>query len=120
MIVDTNISIDALRGKKEAIRFLESSDSGFSISVVSIAELYAGLRTDRERSELQAFLTTIEVHDVDQTIAMLAGEYLKRYAKSHDLQIADALIAATATCLGEELATLNTKHFPMLTLLRPY
>ncbi|HWF44457.1 MAG TPA: type II toxin-antitoxin system VapC family toxin [Candidatus Kapabacteria bacterium] len=120
MIVDTNILIDALRGKKEAIHFLESSDSGFSISVVSIAELFAGLRTDRERSELQAFLTTVEIYSVDQPIATLAGEYLKRYSKSHDLQIADALIAATASHSGEEFATLNTKHFPMLIAVRPY
>jgi predicted nucleic acid-binding protein len=52
--------------------------------------------------------------------AMLAGEYLNTYAKSHDLQIADALIAATASIAGEELATLNTKHFPMLAAIRPY
>ena len=121
MTVDTNILIDALRGKTEAMRFLGSSEAAFSISVVSITELYAGLRNASELDQLQQFLLSFTVHPVDEKIAALAGKYLNQYAKSHHLGIADAMIAATASVSGEQLATLNVKDFPMLTgVVRPY
>jgi len=42
-----------------------------------------------------------------------AGAYLARYARSHGVEIADALIAAAATTAGLHLWTLNRKHYPM-------
>jgi predicted nucleic acid-binding protein len=121
MTVDTNILVDSLRGKTEAKRFLSTSKTSFSISVVSVAELYAGLRNAYELDQLQKFLTTFIIHPVDEKIAALAGKYLNQYAKSHNVGIADAMIAATAVTSGEQLATLNVKDFPMLPdVLRPY
>ena len=121
MIVDTNILIDYLRDKEEAIRFLEASTYSFSISVVSITELYAGLRGSRELHEVRNFLSSFQTHIVDDETARIAGEYLNQYSKSHRVGIADALIAATATLSGEQLSTLNIKDFPMLSeVLRPY
>jgi predicted nucleic acid-binding protein len=121
MTADTNVLVDYLRDKEEAIRFLESSSYSFSISVVSITELYAGLRNSRELLELQEFIASLVIHPVDERIAALAGKYLNQYAKSHNVGIADALIAATAKVHGEQVATLNVKHFPMLPdVFRPY
>ena len=40
-------------------------------------------------------------------------DYLARYAKSHSVEIADALIAAAAATSGLRLWTLNRKHYPM-------
>ncbi len=121
MTADTNVLVDALRGKNDAILFLGSSESVFSISVVSMTELYAGLRDSRELQQLQKFLTSFVIHPIDETIATAAGKYLNQYSKSHNLGIADALIAATASSFSEQLVTLNTKHFPMLPdVLRPY
>ncbi len=121
MIVDTNVLIDYLRDKEEAIRFLESSISSFSISAVSIAELYAGLRGSNELLEVRRFLTSFQCHNVDEVTARIAGEYLNKYAKSHNVGIADAMIAATAAVTGEQLATLNVKDFPMFAdVIRPY
>jgi predicted nucleic acid-binding protein len=121
MIVDTNILIDSLRGKNEAIKFLESSDQQFSLSVVSVAELYAGLKGEKEANQLQEFLKTFAIYPVDTDVARIAGQYLNKYGKSHALGMADALIAATTTIQGERLASLNVKHFPMLSdVIRPY
>ena len=121
MIIDTNILIDYLRDKKEAKRFLESDEPWFSISVVSITELFAGLKGEREFVELQEFLQTFAIHDVTEEIARIAGTYLNQYSKSHHIGIADALIAATASVYGEGIVTLNTKDFPMMkSLVKPY
>ena len=121
MIVDTNILIDYLRDKLEAVRFLEPPNPSFSISVVSVAEVYAGLKGADELLVLQTFLKSFAIHDVTEEIARIAGTYLNQYSKSHHIGIADAIIAATASVFNEELATLNTKDFPMTkSLIKPY
>jgi hypothetical protein len=44
---------------------------------------------------------------------MKAGQYLKSYAKSHGVQLGDALIAACGSVENLQLWTLNRKHYPM-------
>jgi predicted nucleic acid-binding protein len=47
-------------------------------------------------------------------LAVQGGLYRRDYGKSHNVGLADALIAATATQRRVPLVTLNRKHFPML------
>ena len=60
--------------------------------------------------------------DVDEVIANRAGEYLRRFRKSYDLNIGDTIIAATAKEMELELVTRNVKHYPMkdIEVIRPY
>ena len=60
--------------------------------------------------------------DIDVAIADRAGEYLRKFGKSHDLNIGDAVIAATAKEMSLKLVTKNMKHYPMkdIEILRPY
>ena len=46
----------------------------------------------------------------------VAGSYLARFARSHGLELGDALIAAAATTSGVRLWTRNRKHYPMADL----
>jgi predicted nucleic acid-binding protein len=120
MIVDTNILIDYLKDKDKAIRFIELSPVPLGISVVSIAELHAGLRTN-ERERTARFLASFNTYRIDESIATSAGEFLHQYARSHNVGLGDALIAATSRMHNDQLATLNIKHFPMLSdVIRPY
>jgi predicted nucleic acid-binding protein len=50
---------------------------------------------------------------LDAKIGRQAGDYLARYAKSHGVEIADALVAAAAAMSGLRLWTLNRRHYPM-------
>ena len=50
---------------------------------------------------------------LDARVGRQAGEYLARYAKTHGVEIADALIAAAASVAGLRLWTLNRRHYPM-------
>src|SRR5512132_2510701 len=84
------------------------------ISVVTVAELYAGVREGEERSRLERFLRAFEILPLDQRLAVQGGLYRRNYGKSHNVGLADALIAATATQRQVPLVTLNQKHFPML------
>lgn len=60
--------------------------------------------------------------DVDLAIADGAGEYLRKFRKSHALSIGDAVIAATAKEMGVKLVTRNIKHYPMkdVEIVKPY
>ena len=49
-----------------------------------------------------------------EDIAIKGGLYRRDYMKSHNVGLADAIIAATAELRQAELAALNKKHFPML------
>jgi predicted nucleic acid-binding protein len=48
-----------------------------------------------------------------------AGALGRRYRQSHGLAVADLVIAATAIELDAQLATANTRHFPMFRGLTP-
>jgi predicted nucleic acid-binding protein len=62
----------------------------------------------------------IDWHPVDESIARLAGEFGRRFRRSHtSVGVADLIIAATAQTLGLPLVTSNTKHYPMFPKLKP-
>ena len=120
ILIDTDIIIDYFRDYEPAIRYLEQTSSAFLISSVTVAEIYAGIRSPEEQTVIENFLCVFSVLPVDQDIAMLGGSFCKQYRKSHGTGLADALIAATATQHHITLATCNTRHYPMLKTFKPY
>lgn len=46
-------------------------------------------------------------------LADLAGDFGRRFGRSHGLDVVDALVAAAAEALSADVATLNVRHFPM-------
>ena len=121
VLLDTDILIDILRGR-EAIRTFLFDLTGRSVpccSVISVAELYAGMRPE-EKHATGALLDALVIAPVTQEIAETAGRF-KRRVKSRRLELADCLIAATAFIEGATLATGNTKDYPMpeITVLNP-
>jgi predicted nucleic acid-binding protein len=50
---------------------------------------------------------------IDAALGRQAGEYLRRYRKSHAVELGDALIAASAVANGAQLWTRNRKHYPL-------
>jgi predicted nucleic acid-binding protein len=77
-----------------------------------MAEIFAGLRPGEEALTEAFFHARGEVV-IDAITGRRAGAYLSRYARSHSLEIADALVAATASSTGLKLWTLNRRHYPM-------
>lgn len=114
MLVDTDIVIDYLRDVPEAVDFVEANIDQITISAITVAELYQGVRDGAEREVLDVFLSAISVLDTCLSIGRNAGLFRRQYKPSHNPGLADCLIAATAVEHGIPLKTLNTKHFPML------
>lgn len=117
-LIDTNIIIDYLRGRTQSITFFKTlqSQANLLTSTITVTELYAGVKTQKEEKLLNNFLQNYHIIDVDHAIARKGGLIKKRYGPSHGIGIADAVIAATALEQDAKLITLNLKHFPMITL----
>ncbi len=112
-LIDTDILIDFLRGKESAKKYLikQSKDSPLYCSVITIAEIHAGMR-EKEEEKTSVLLDSLFTIPVTEEIARIAGS-LKRETKSHSLELDDCLIAATALVENTVLATNNSKHYPM-------
>ncbi len=120
VLLDTNIIIDYSRDNANAVGFVENLGILPSISVITVAEIIQGVR-DKERPFFRDVFEVWNVIPINHEIALLAGEYRLRYFKSHNLGLADAFIAASASIQNAELVTLNIKDFPMFGMLkRPY
>jgi predicted nucleic acid-binding protein len=113
VLVDTDILINFLRVREKAKDFLLSilEDSTIYCSVITIAEIYAGMK-DHEKEKTDKLVDSLNIVDVTREIAKKAGRY-KRNVKSHSLELDDCLIAATAFIKSAILATGNKRHYPM-------
>lgn len=122
ILVDSDVLVAHLRGTPSAAGWLaraRTEKGPLATSVVSIAEITGGMRS-AERRAVWRLLDTLHVESVNEVIARRAGELMRTYRRSHSaIGLGDYLIAATADVRGLELATLNTRHFPMFKGLRP-
>ena len=114
LVVDTDVLINDPRGQEQAVGFLEGCEQALAISVITIAELYAGVRDGAERKQLYGFVEAFEVLALPREIAAVAGLWRRQYGRSHGTGLAHALIAASVEAALAALVTLNRRHFPML------
>ena len=79
-------------------------------------ELVQGMRN---KEEFRLLRQTIHEHQWDilplsENISHRATVFIENYALSHGMQLADALIAASAVESGAALMTANTKHYKVI------
>ena len=74
--------------------------------------LWAGARPS-EYDALSNLFLALRCTPIDEEIGRQAGAYLRKYRRSHGVEVADALIAACAGLNNAELWTRNRKHYPM-------
>lgn len=116
VFIDSDIAIEILRARDQAIlsqwSSLAASGATVLYSPITAAELWAGA-LPHEHQMLSRFFRPLVCIAIDYETGRLAGEFLKKFAKSHSLEIADALIAAAAIQNRAALWTRNRKHYPM-------
>lgn len=120
LLFDTDILIQYLKDDYQAIEFLEHQNDRYSISVITVAELFAGVHTPEEEKIMNQFLRGFEIIPVNPNIARKGGLIRHQYMQSHGTGLADALIAATAEEINARLVSFNIRHYPMLDVLVPY
>lgn len=123
-LIDTDIAIDHFHGHRQTLEyFTQTLADGeiLAMSAISLTEILAGMRPgEKERTE--KLFNLFVILDVDEVIARKAGEYLNQHRSTKGMELADALIAATAFVVDAEVVTRNIKHYPMgdVRIVSPY
>jgi tRNA(fMet)-specific endonuclease VapC len=120
VVCDTNILIDILKGDDAVVSLVEGIDRAVAISSITGMELFFGALNKRELHQLEKFVQIFRMIHLNEEISSLALDLERRYAKSHNLTIPDALIAATAMVHRAPLLTHNLKDFRFIEKLKLY
>ncbi len=114
-MIDTDVLIWYMRGNRKAFKIIEDMNS-FHISVITYMELVQGMRNKNELNELRKALRiwNAKIMYMNEDISAKAMFYIERNFLSHSIEIADALIAATAVVNAFPLLTGNDKHYKIV------
>lgn len=118
LLLDSDVVIELLRGNErvraERLR-LEGRGWTMVSTPVAKAEIHRGLRRGEEKA-VGEFFALCRCLNITEEVGEQAGRYLAAYHRSHGVDIADALVAASARVYGATLFTLNVRHYPMTDL----
>ena len=118
ILPDTNILIDYFRDKQPAKLFIETQDKeNLAICSIVAMELYRGSLNKAEFEYIKKTLKGFLMFDLNENVSQVALKLSERYAVSHNMAVADTLIAATALVFGLEIKTYNLKDFQFIPTL---
>jgi predicted nucleic acid-binding protein len=112
ILCDTNILIHAFNGKINTIQ--ELNNFGYPnivLSAVTVMELLQGMGNKTELAQMKKKLKYFDVIQFDDLISEKAIELIENFRLSHNLQIPDAIIGATAIVHQIPFFTYNFKDF---------
>ena len=112
MLFDTDVLIWALRGSKKAAKEIDNDENRF-ISAVNYMELMQGARSRQEQTLIKQFLNALvfSVLPITEAISHRAMIFIEEHALRSGIQLADALVFATACEHSLTLCSANQKHF---------
>lgn len=113
IVADTDVLIDALRGKGAADRMrIEIATGTLATTTISVFELMSGARTDKERRAVDALLGALTALPVDDRAAREAASIRRELeADGVGIATADTLIAGICRSRNAILLTRNRAHF---------
>jgi predicted nucleic acid-binding protein len=113
MLLDTDVLIWFMRGHEGAATQLKLQPLPWQISAVTYIELVQGCRNKQELIRLKKGLESYgtKILPITAEISLYAMQLIEELALSSGMQLADALIAATAIENRLTLFSGNEKHF---------
>ena len=114
ILVDTNVLIEILKGKQKTLAHMENLEEAPALSSVSLMELYYGAFNKTEIKQIDKFASLFELVPISKMVSFKATELVRDYSKSHNLDIPDSLIAATALVNHCKLLTYNVRDFKFI------
>lgn len=121
ILCDTNILIELYKGNQKIISDLKNiREENICISDVISAELLYGARDKKDLDFLKKQIESVVCLPINESISRTAVELIHKFSLSHNLGLADGLIAATAIYHDFELFTLNTRDFRFIENLKLY
>lgn len=118
MMFDTDVLIWATRGNPNAARTIDATTDR-ALSIVSFMELLQGARSRLETRQIKQSLRQLQfrILPLSEPIGATAAALIEKHALSHGIQLADALIAATAIESGQPLCSAKVKHLRPIPIL---
>lgn len=117
VIFDSDVLIWILRGneriKKRFNELVEFAGGHIYVTPIQVAEIMAGVRQS-EKTDTEIFMKSLHCVEIDFSAGELAGQFMNKYGKSHNVTISDSLTAASVYLHKFKIWTLNRKHYPML------
>lgn len=121
IICDTNIFIQVLSGDEKAIFSVEFiKHENILMTSITALELCKGASSKKEMKAISSFINLYPILPLNKKSSLLAIELLKKYSPSHNLGLADSLIASVSITESMELFTLNVKDFDYIKGLKLY
>jgi predicted nucleic acid-binding protein len=114
ILFDTDYLIDFLRGKPSSHDLIVKalSKNQAYISILSVYELYAGMREEEEEAT-EDCISAFHIESVTLDISKKAGKMRFKYRQQGiTLSIVGCIIAETARTKNHLVATMNKKHYP--------
>ncbi len=112
-LLDTGVVIAHLRGLAGVAGLLEglAERGSLAVSVITVVEVWQAAK-ERETVATRTFFGGVELSTIDGGLAEAAGLFAQKLRRDGiTMQLADAVIAATALNLGIPLLTTNARHF---------
>jgi predicted nucleic acid-binding protein len=122
ILLDSGPVIRYLRGRQRTVQLLRtlSRSERLTVSVITRAEIHAGMNP-KDRFVTQKTLARFVTLDVDREIADRAGDIMGTLRRRGiTLEVADALIGATAVLHQLTLVTFNRSDFEQIPGLSLY
>jgi len=123
VVVDADVMIEVLRKNPAVASYLRNDIGAFNIvlSAVTIAEIQQGATNKESLQQINRLLKQYIILPIDHHVSNLFSNLVQKYVLSHDTDIADTFVAATALHYQLPLLTMNNKHYkhiPNLQLIR--
>ncbi|OWY19858.1 type II toxin-antitoxin system VapC family toxin [Sphingobacteriales bacterium UPWRP_1] len=118
VLCDTNVVFKHLRGDTQITKELDKLGfSRLALSAITVAETYFGMKKAEIR-KTKEFINKFNVFLLDKNISLKFLEIV--FAYRGQIQIPDAIIAATAIETNLPLFTLNSKDFDFILGVKLY
>ncbi len=116
VFIDSDVFMEVLRGQDDELltrwHDLGANDAVMLYSPLSAAEIW-GVARSHEHARIAQLFRPMLCTPVDSETGKLAGEYLRKFSKNHDLKLADAIIAASAIRHQAALWTHSRNRYPI-------
>lgn len=114
IVADSDILIDALRGRADAVEWVDGALASASLATTSVTafELRSGAHTPAVSEKIDTLLAALQVLPLDERAAERAAEVRQALEKKGTpIGMADYLIAGICLTRSRALLTRNRSHF---------
>jgi len=115
VMCDTNVFIHWFNNDHQTIEKLkEIGLERIAVSVITFMELIQGVDNKEQLQKLKRKIKNYTLIDFTKEVSELSLQFVENYKLSHNIQIPDAIIAATSIFFKIPLFTYNIKDFQFI------